>query len=92
MNCIQFKTLTWLLLLLTCLALMTTAVLAQGTATYTHTWWTVDGGGGSTSAGAYSLVWHYRATRCWHASLRDLHAQRRFLGWDLARDKALHSA
>jgi hypothetical protein len=56
MNCIQFKTLTWLLLLLTCLALMTTAVLAQGTATYTHTWWTVDAGGGSTSAGAYSLV------------------------------------
>ena len=48
------KTLVKLLLLLACLALVTTAVLAQGNATYTLSWWTVDAGGGSGAAGAYS--------------------------------------
>jgi hypothetical protein len=45
-----------LLLLLACLAFMTTVTLAQGNETYTLPWWTVDAGGGSGSTGAYSLA------------------------------------
>jgi hypothetical protein len=45
-----------LLLFLACVAFMATVVLAQGNATLTLPWWTVDAGGGSGSAGIYSLA------------------------------------
>jgi hypothetical protein len=45
-----------LLLLLVCLAFMATVTLAQGNESYKLSWWTVDAGGGSGSAGVYNLA------------------------------------